>query len=151
MSQSDQPQPVTDAHTPAPSATPFLMFQGGVCQQAVEFYLEVIGPVLPGSEIIRMDFFGTEGPGPEGTVAMAEFTLGRQRVLASDSFVRHEFDFTPSTSFFLELADPMEVDQLAGQLADGGQELMAPDDHGFSQRFAWVADRWGVSWQLNAQ
>ena len=33
---------------------------------------------------------------------------------------------------------------------DGGRALMPPDDHGFSRRFAWVRDRFGVSWRINA-
>ena len=35
------------------------------------------------------------------------------------------------------------------QLADGGQVLMPVDNYGFSQRFGWCNDRYGVSWQLN--
>ena len=30
-----------------------------------------------------------------------------------------------------------------------GQVLMPLDNYGFSARFGWVADRFGVSWQLN--
>ena len=37
----------------------------------------------------------------------------------------------------------------AGQLADGGTVLMPPGSYGFSRKFAWVNDRYGVSWQLN--
>jgi predicted 3-demethylubiquinone-9 3-methyltransferase (glyoxalase superfamily) len=27
--------------------------------------------------------------------------------------------------------------------------LMPPGDYGFSKKFTWVSDRYGVSWQLN--
>jgi predicted 3-demethylubiquinone-9 3-methyltransferase (glyoxalase superfamily) len=35
------------------------------------------------------------------------------------------------------------------RLAEGGQVLMPLDDYGFSARFGWLADRFGVSWQLD--
>jgi uncharacterized glyoxalase superfamily protein PhnB len=38
---------------------------------------------------------------------------------------------------------------LVDRLADGGQVVMPLDDYGFSRLFAWVADKFGVSWQLN--
>jgi len=34
-------------------------------------------------------------------------------------------------------------------LAEGGRVLMPLNNYGFSQRFGWLADRFGVSWQLN--
>jgi predicted 3-demethylubiquinone-9 3-methyltransferase (glyoxalase superfamily) len=34
-------------------------------------------------------------------------------------------------------------------LSDGGAVLMEIGDHGFSRRFGWASDRFGVSWQPN--
>jgi predicted 3-demethylubiquinone-9 3-methyltransferase (glyoxalase superfamily) len=70
-------------------------------------------------------------------------------VLASDSFVHHGFTFTPSISFMLGCKDEDELDRLAAALAEGGGVLMAPGNYGFSRKFAWVNDRFGVSWQVN--
>ena len=42
------------------------------------------------------------------------------------------------------------VAALAAALALGGGELMPAGDYGFSRRFAWVNDRFGVSWPINA-
>ncbi|MBT2482403.1 VOC family protein [Streptomyces sp. ISL-94] len=36
-----------------------------------------------------------------------------------------------------------------GALAEQGAELMPRGSYGFSARFGWVNDRFGVSWQLN--
>ncbi|WP_240618312.1 VOC family protein [Halomonas heilongjiangensis] len=33
--------------------------------------------------------------------------------------------------------------------AEEAKVLVPPDDYGFSTRFTWLNDRFGVSWQLN--
>ncbi|MCB1391609.1 MAG: VOC family protein [Nitrobacter sp.] len=38
---------------------------------------------------------------------------------------------------------------VSDELSADGKSLMPLDDYGFSRRFAWVADRFGVSWQLD--
>jgi predicted 3-demethylubiquinone-9 3-methyltransferase (glyoxalase superfamily) len=51
-------------------------------------------------------------------------------------------------SFFVPCASAVEVDRLYAALADGGSVLMELDSYPFAQRYAWVQDRFGVSWQL---
>jgi len=127
------------------SATPFLMFQRGTARAALEFYVEHI----PGSRIDSVELFGPEGPGPEGTLLRGYVTIAGQKVMAHDSFITHGFDFTPSFSFFVECADAAEFDRLFALLSEQGGVLMPPDNYGWSSRFAWVNDRFHVSWQLN--
>jgi predicted 3-demethylubiquinone-9 3-methyltransferase (glyoxalase superfamily) len=126
-------------------ATPFLMFQGGKAQEAMDFYVAT----LPGSRIVSVERFGPDGPGPEGTVLRAVFEVAGQKVMAHDTFVTHAFDFTPSWSFFLECGDEAEVERLFAALGEGGEVMMPLDDYGFSRRFGWVSDRFGISWQVN--
>jgi predicted 3-demethylubiquinone-9 3-methyltransferase (glyoxalase superfamily) len=124
---------------------PFLMFQGGEGSQALDFYLSV----FPDSRVDEMQRYGPGQAGPEGTIHRARFTIGGQSVLCSDSFVKHAFSFTPSFSFWIECESETELRGLSQRLAEGGGELMPVGDYGFSTLFAWVSDRFGVSWQLN--
>ena len=127
------------------TATPFLMFQGGKGQQALDFYIATV----PGSRIVSIERFGADGPGPDGSIKRAIVEIAGQRVMVHDSFITHGFDFTPSFSFFLDCEDAAEVERLFAALGDGGRVLMPLDDYGWSRRFGWVADRFGVSWQVN--
>jgi len=126
-------------------ATPFLMFQGGKAEAALSFYAEHV----PDSRIDSLEHFGAEGPGPEGSVLRGYATVAGQAVMVHDSFVTHGFDFTPSWSFFLDCADEVEFDRLFAILSEEGGVLMPPANYGWSAKFAWVSDRFGISWQLN--
>ncbi len=123
---------------------PFLMFEGNA-EEAMTFYVSL----FPDGEVSHVARYGPEGPGVEGSVVTASFTIGGQTVLCSDSSVKHAFSFTPSVSMFVECPSVEEIERLAAALADGGGVLMPLDDYGFSRRFGWVNDRFGVSWQIN--
>jgi predicted 3-demethylubiquinone-9 3-methyltransferase (glyoxalase superfamily) len=128
----------------ARTVTTFLMFEGKA-EEAMTFYTSL----FEGSEVRHVERYGPGGPGAEGTVKLAEFTLAGQRLLCIDSPVKHAFTFTPSASLFVECEDEAELDRVFAQLSAGGAVLMPPGDYGFSTKFAWVNDRFGVSWQLN--
>jgi predicted 3-demethylubiquinone-9 3-methyltransferase (glyoxalase superfamily) len=126
------------------SAATFLMFEGRA-EEALTFYVSVV----PGSSLTSINRHGADGPGPEGSVMLAQAVIAGMPVMASDSFVKHDFSFTPSVSLFLTCSDEAEIERLAVEFSDGGQFLMPLSDYGFSRRFGWLNDRFGVSWQLN--
>lgn len=126
-------------------ATPFLMFQGGKAEEAMRFYISLFDD----GKIVDIKHYGPEGPGPEGTVYKAQFRLAGLDVLCIDSPVKHAFEFTPSFSFFIDCDTEEQLDKLVAALGTGGTTMMPPNNYGFSRKFAWVGDRFGVSWQLN--
>ena len=127
------------------TATPFLMFQGGVAQAALDLYLAT----FPDSREVRVERYAKGEPGPEGTIKVARFTLCGREFMCSDSPIKHAFTFTPASSTFVDFDTAEELDRVFSILADGGQVLMPVDNYGFSPRFGWLNDRFGVSWQLN--
>lgn len=126
-------------------ATPFLMFQNADAEEAMRLYTSIFddGRVL---EVSRYD---ASGPGPEGTVQVARFTLAGQEFRCSDSFIKHGFSFTPSFSIWVDVDSEAQLQRALSALGEGGNELMPLGDYGFSRRFCWLNDRYGVSWQLS--
>jgi len=124
--------------------TTFLMFEGNA-EEAMAFYLSLFDD----AEVISINRYGADGPGTEGSVQQATFTLAGQPFMCIDSPMKHGFTFTPAMSLFVQCADEAELDRLYAALAERGAELMPLGNYGFSAKFGWVNDRFGVSWQLN--
>lgn len=80
---------------------------------------------------------------------MATVVLAGQTVMASDSPPVHAFTFTPSLSLFVACGSEEEFERVLAGLSEGGETLMPAGDYGFSRRYAWINDRFGVSWQVN--
>src|SRR5258706_13398380 len=123
---------------------PFLMFEGKA-EAAMNFYVSL----FPRAEITQIERWGPHQPGKENWVKLALFEIGSQRIKCSDSTVKHNFTFTPASSLFVECESEQELDRLYGALSDGGQALMPLGSYGFSRKFGWVNDKFGVSWQVN--
>ncbi|MDP3882361.1 MAG: VOC family protein [Nanoarchaeota archaeon] len=58
------------------------------------------------------------------------------------------FKFNPSISILVFYDTKEEVDQMHSKLSKGGKDLMPLDSYPFSDRYAWVQDKYGLSWQL---
>ncbi|GAA2029633.1 VOC family protein [Yaniella flava] len=123
--------------------TPHLMFQNGRAEEAMDFYVELFG-----GEVVTIARYGAETPEMNGKVMLATFVIAGLRINIMDSSMQHEFDLTPSMSMTLNCTSQEQLDQLWAALSEGGQPLMPLDDYGFGP-FGWIADSYGVSWQLN--
>jgi predicted 3-demethylubiquinone-9 3-methyltransferase (glyoxalase superfamily) len=123
----------------------FLTFQGGAARAALDLYREVFDDF----ELIEIDHYGSGDAGPEGTVKVAQFRVAGAEFSCADSPVSHDWGFTPAVSLWVECDDDAELDRLFAALGQGGTTFMPLDDYGFSRRFGWVGDPFGVTWQLN--
>jgi len=113
----------------------------------MSFYVSL----FPDGEITDVVRYGPGEAGAEGTIAKASFSVGSQTVLCTDSIVKHAFTFTPAFSLFVDFESDQEIERVSSALLQGGAALMPLGAYGFSRRFAWINDRYGVSWQLNLQ
>ncbi|KOS63244.1 VOC family protein [Lysinibacillus agricola] len=120
------------------SATTFLMFQGQA-NEAIQQYQQWFSEL----QVESLTYMENSQQ-----VAMAVLHLKGLKMMVNDSVIQHNFTFTPSTSIFVECESEEEIDSLVAQILEGGQALMPLDNYGFSKKFAWIQDRFGVSWQL---
>lgn len=54
----------------------------------------------------------------------------------------------PSVSFFILCETEAETDELWGKLMENGSALMPLDKYEWSEKYGWVQDQFGVSWQV---
>ena len=83
-------------------------------------------------------------------VDIAGFTLTLLNARLNASTAEHRPKITPAVSFLLNFgADEAELlDATYAQLSTAGEVLMPLQEYGFSPLFAWVADKFGLSWQI---
>jgi predicted 3-demethylubiquinone-9 3-methyltransferase (glyoxalase superfamily) len=122
----------------------FLMFDGR-CEEAMNFYVSLFRDAA----IKSIRRYGPGEAGAEGSVMQASFAVQGQTFMWVDSPAKHGFTFTPAMSLFVDCADETQIDGLFAKLSEGGQIFMPLDKYPFSQKFGWLSDRFGVSWQLN--
>jgi predicted 3-demethylubiquinone-9 3-methyltransferase (glyoxalase superfamily) len=84
---------------------------------------------------------------PSGTVEI--FTvelLGQEFTLINAGPL---FKFNPSISFLVACSTKEEVDELWKKLSEGGgMALMELAEYPFSEKYGWVQDKYGLSWQV---
>ncbi|MCE7947322.1 MAG: VOC family protein [Chloroflexi bacterium CFX4] len=123
-----------------PKIAPFLWFDTQA-EEAMTFYTSLFDQ----AEIVSLTRY-TEGPFA-GKVLTGEFDLAGQRFMALDG--GPAFKFTPALSFFVSCENAAEVERLWAGLVEGANILMPLDRYPHSEKFGWLEDKYGLSWQLN--
>ncbi len=112
--------------------TPMLWFDTQA-EEAANFYVSI----FKDSKIINCSRYGDTGPGPKGSVMVAEFELNGQKFTALNG--GPTFKFTEAISLVVNCESQEEVDYFWEKLtSDGGQEVEC----------GWVKDKYGLSWQV---
>jgi predicted 3-demethylubiquinone-9 3-methyltransferase (glyoxalase superfamily) len=109
-------------------------------KEAAAFYVTVFGKGSTVKNIAKVDNT------PSGSVDIVTFELlGREFQAISAGPL---FKFNPSISFHIICKTKNEVDTIWEKLSEGGTVLMELGAYPFSERYGWVQDKYGLSWQI---
>lgn len=118
--------------------TPFLWFDKEASEAAKQYI-----SVFKNSRMISSTIMNDT---PSGTVEIVSVELsGQEFTLMSAGPL---FKFNPSVSFLVACKTGGEVDSIWDRLSGGGTALMDLGKYPFSERYGWVQDRFGLSWQI---
>ena len=118
--------------------TPHLWFDKEA-KEAAEFYTSVFRDS-------KINNTTTLRNTPSGTMDIVTIELiGQEFTLISAGPL---FKFNPSISFLVACQTKDEVAALWESLSEGGTALMELGKYPFSERYGWVQDRYGLSWQI---
>lgn len=124
-----------------------LTFQDGNAENAMNFYVKI----FDNSKIIKINRWGKDAPTEEGKIMQATFELNGNLFMCSDSPPVHEWNFTPAVSNYIECENENELERLFSKLSENGKVMMPLNNYGFSQKFGFIEDQFGISWQLNLE
>lgn len=127
------------------SVYPFFMFTNCKAEEAVNLYAQAFDDV----RIDNLERWTGDNPmGPAGKVQSVLITIKGVTFRFMDS-EGHPHSLTPSTSIFVNCDDEAELRKAYKSLMDGGFELMELGEYPFSKLYAWIQDRYGLTWQLS--
>jgi predicted 3-demethylubiquinone-9 3-methyltransferase (glyoxalase superfamily) len=121
--------------------TPFLWFDGDA-EEAMTTWV----PLFENAEILNRTSVEDGRPGRGESLMMGTVRLAGFEIMLLNGGPDHAI--TPAISFMVSCESSDQVDRLWEALSPGGEVLMPLDTYPFSERYGWLQDRFGVSWQL---
>lgn len=125
---------------------PFLWYDNNA-EEAVNFYTSV----FDNSKILSVTRYNEDSAKATGQKADSAMTIGFQ--LEGQNFTAlnggPHFKLNQSTSFFVYCESDEKIENVFKKLSDGGQVIFPLDKYDWSLKYAWVIDKFGLSWQLD--
>jgi predicted 3-demethylubiquinone-9 3-methyltransferase (glyoxalase superfamily) len=84
---------------------------------------------------------------PSGDCDIVTFTLSGQDFMAISA--GPYFKLNPSISMFVVFDSEQDIEAVWNKLIDGGKALMPYDTYPWAEKYGWLEDRYGLSWQLS--
>jgi predicted 3-demethylubiquinone-9 3-methyltransferase (glyoxalase superfamily) len=84
---------------------------------------------------------------PSGDCDIVMFTLSGQDFMAISA--GPYFKLNPSISLFVVFDNEQEIEAVWNKLIDGGKALMPYDTYPWAEKYGWLQDKYGLSWQLS--
>ncbi|MFH5883563.1 VOC family protein [Halalkalibaculum sp. DA3122] len=117
-------------------------------EEAAEFYVSIFGEHSGiDNKTYHMeagqDIHGME----EGTVMTVDFELAGYKMIAING--GPHFKFTPAISFYVTCETEDGVDEIWQKLSEGGTPLMPLDQYDWSEKYGWIQDKYGLTWQIS--
>jgi predicted 3-demethylubiquinone-9 3-methyltransferase (glyoxalase superfamily) len=112
---------------------PFIWFNDNA-EEAMEFYIKLFAD----SRIVKITRLGENVPGPKGKQLVGEFELMGQTFLCINGGPNPMLQSAGPISFTVPCDTQEEIDKLWDAFKEGGKEIAC----------GWIADRFGVTWQV---
>ncbi len=150
MTTQTTTQSGTTTATGAKSLVQPYLFFGGTCEQALNFYKDVLGAKI--GRVMR--FKDSPEQLPEGQcgsflpehIMHAEFRIGESTIMASDGCG----DEIKPAGFSLSVAiqDVDEARRIFDRISEGGEAMMPFGPTFFAKGFGMTADKFGIPWMI---
>lgn len=124
---------------------PCLWFDNNA-EEAVKFYTSVFRNTAIKTTTLNNELSSEFTGHPRGSVLDILFRIEGLDVLAING--GPVFQQSPAISFMVNCRTMEKINELWASLSEGGQVLMEIGHYDFSERYGWVQDKYGISWQL---
>lgn len=122
--------------------TPFLWFDDNA-EEAANFYINI----FKNSKVINILRSPIDTPsGKAGKALTVNFMLNEQPFVALNGGAI--FKPNPSISFYVTYKELSELEDAWNKLSKEGFTLMPLDKYEWGEKYGWVQDKFGISWQL---